>query len=81
MVKLIIDFDFKYLLLWGIYVWDESGEVAEYINWGLGQPTTSTNYDCVLRYYDEDNYYDGWHVNSCSLDYLGDFHTHALCEL
>ena len=66
-------------------MWDESHEVAQYINWAAGQPDSNADsHDCIFKTYDflgEPGWYDGhcswdqeiWHGNPKQI--------HALCEI
>ena len=73
------------LELAGRYVWDESHEVAQYINWAAGQPDSNAgDHDCIFKTYDFLGE-PGWIDGHCSWDEEhwigGPKQIHALCEI
>merc|ERR1711884_322563 len=71
----------------GRYVWDESHEVAQYINWAPGQPDSNGgDHDCIFKTYDDPGWpAQGWYDGHCSWDHEN-YHgiskqIHALCEI
>ena len=73
------------LELAGRYVWDESHEVAQYINWAAGQPDSNGgDHDCIFKTYDFLSV-PGWWDGICSRDqehWSGGWkQIHALCEI
>ena len=71
----------------GTYVWDESHEVAQYINWAPGQPDSNGgDHDCIFKTYDDPGWpAQGWYDGHCSWDHEN-YHgiskqIHALCEI
>ena len=57
----------------GVWMWQESHQEAEYVNWKAGEPNNDGgNEDCVYKY---SSYSDLWNDSSC--DYRV---PHALCQ-
>ena len=63
----------------GVYRWEESHMVAEYINWAVGEPNNSGN--CIWKTYMKDQ--PGWHEVLCSHYSYGHGYgeQHALCQV
>ena len=65
----------------GRYVWAESHQLADYTNWGPGEPQEEDGLDCVFK---SGDFIVGWHDYSCDKDTVaGDawgLTIHALCE-
>ena len=64
----------------GTYRWQESHQVADYVNWAPGKPNEDTAHNCVWKTYHPT--YPGWHDVPCSLSDYGHGYgqQHALCE-
>jgi len=64
----------------GTYRWQESHQVADYVNWAPTQPQGRTDYNCILKTYHPT--YPGWHDSDCSNSDYGHGYgqQHALCE-
>ena len=65
----------------GRYVWSESHQLADYTNWGPGEPQQDEGFDCVFK---SGDFIVGWHDYNCNQDVVsGDawgLQIHALCE-
>ena len=67
----------------GRYVWAESHEVVDFVNWAPNQPedTAEGDADCVWKAVSRETW-RGWHDADCAwttLDKFGEIH--ALCEI
>ena len=63
----------------GTYRWQESHQVAEYVNWAPGEPGESTVTNCIWKSYNPN--VPGWHDALCSLSSAGGHgQIHALCQ-
>ena len=63
----------------GVYIWEETGEAANYTNWSKGEPNKA-NQHCVWKTYQKDH--PGWHNAICSWTNWqnGYGEQHALCQ-
>ena len=65
----------------GRYIWAESHEVFDYVNWAHDNPSDDGegDADCVWKTF---SYNPGWHDAPCTLEYWDNAmeQVHALCE-
>merc|ERR1712062_943023 len=65
----------------GTYRWQESHQVANYVNWAPTEPSGNTGSNCILKTYHPT--YTGWHDAVCSKGSHNDDgygQIHALCQ-
>merc|ERR1712126_787517 len=62
----------------GRFVWAETHELADYVNWHHNDPSSRDGEDCVFKSL-EAGANIGWYDYFCDYDYC-DFPIHALCE-
>ena len=61
----------------GVYLWEESGKRANYLNWASGDPDGGTSQNCISK---TD---PGWIDATCFWDKYANFYgePHALCQM